>query len=102
MADPIIPLVTGAWFMAIAWMFSVRGGSGLAPGAFIMGFWGLLMLGVGLLTPDYAVTGTGAVAIFLACLAMAIGSALVPIKKRHPTYQGGEITPWSRGMGTFC
>jgi len=96
MAEPIIPLTTGAWFMAIAWMFSVRGGSGLAPGAFIMGFWGLLMLGVGLLTPDYAVTGTGAVAIFLACLAMAIGSALVPIKRtsyvprwrNHPVESG--------------
>lgn len=101
MADPIIPLVTGAWFMAIAWIFSVRGGSGLAPGAFIMGFWGLLMLGVGLLTPDYAVTGTGAVAIFLACLAMAIGSALVPIKKRTSYVPRWRNHPVESGNGHF-
>lgn len=99
MAEPIIPLTTGAWFFAIAWVFSIRGGSGLAPGAFVMGFWGFLMLAVGLLAPDYAVTGIGAVAIFLACLTMALGSSLVPIKRTQ--IKVGSSRPLDAGNGRY-
>ncbi len=81
MANSLISLATGTWLMAIGWFFYLRGGSWLVPGAFIMGFWAILMLAVGVLTPDYVVTGMGAFAIFLACLAMALGSMLAPVKR---------------------